>query len=113
MLSRHLCSTIAIVVATLVSAATTATARAIRADAAGVGTAVAVNVDTPDQCAEKPRGNSDWASLILNAGGRWPHYAFASRDYPYYYARGYCNDGPAAIDSYGFAPVLKGTRHRK
>src|SRR4249919_3309227 len=75
MLNRHSCTTIAIVVAVLVSAATTATARGVRAGVAVTGTTV---VDSPDQCAAKLRGNSDWASLILNSGGGWPLYAFAS-----------------------------------
>jgi hypothetical protein len=112
MLNRHFCSSIAIVVAVLASAATTATARGIRAGAAGAGAVAAGSVDTPDQCAAKPRGNSDWTSLILNAGPGWPLYAFASSDYPYY-ARGYCNYGPAPGDSYGYAPVSTGTQHRK
>lgn len=109
MLNRHSCTTIAIVVAVLVSAATTATARGVRAGVAVTGTTV---VDSPDQCAAKLRGNSDWASLILNSGGGWPLYAFASSDYPYY-ARGYCNYGPAPLESYGYAPVPKGAQHRK
>jgi hypothetical protein len=106
MQNGRLCTTIVIVVAALACAP--AMARGIHAGSSGA----AQSADTADQCAEKLRGNSDWASVILNSGGGWPLYAFASNDYPYY-ARGYCNYGPAPGDSYGYAPAPKGTQHRK
>ena len=105
-MNKRMYTAIVIVLAALAAAAQPAMARGIHAG----GTAEAKGVELQGQCDEKLRGNSDWASVVLNDGFGWPYYTFASRDYPYY-DHGYCNYGDAD-QSYGYAPSSGKVPHR-